>query len=77
MARYGKCKNCWWWNQIAKEKGVCWSQTYNQDDPTYTYMDSYCPDYSNRTAYNKIFKQTLKEWLKEQNFKFITYKELY
>ena len=74
MVRFGHCKNCWWWNRVAKNKGICWFQTYYEDNPHYTYIDAYCPDYTNRLKANKENKQTLKEWLEEQNFKFITYK---
>lgn len=77
MSRFGHCKNCWWWNQVGKDKGICWFQTHYEDSPHYSYIDSYCPDYTNRLKSNKENKQTLKEWLEEQNFKFITYRELY
>ena len=77
MSRFGHCKNCWWWNRVGKDKGICWFQTHYEDSPHYSGIDEYCPDYTNRIKSNKENKQTLKEWLEEQNFKFITYRELY
>ena len=76
MPRYGHCKNCWWWNQVTKDNGICWFRTYYGDNPHYSGIGGYCPDYSNRIKTNKENKQTLKEWLEEQNLNFIIYKEL-
>ena len=77
MSRYGHCKNCWWWNQIAKDKGICWFQTYYDDNPSYSGIDEYCPDYRNRRVGNKFDGVTLKQWLEEGGHKYITYKKLY
>ena len=75
MPRYGHCKNCWWWNQVGKVNGICWFQTYYEDNPHHSDIDEYCPDYSNRIKTNRE-NETLKEWLEKQNFNFIIYKEL-
>lgn len=77
MSRFGHCKNCWWWNQVGKDKGICWFQTYYDDNPHYSCIDEYCPDYRNRRVGNKFDGITLKQWLEEGGHKYIIYKKLY
>ena len=73
--RYGKCKSCWWWNQIGESKGICWMQTYYDEDPHYSNIDEYCPDHCPRTRANKQ-DGTLKQWLEHRGHKYIIYKRL-
>lgn len=75
MAALGHCKHCWWWNQTGERTGVCWFNSYSEDSKDYTNIDSYCPDYFNRATGNKD-TGTLKKWLKEQNFKYVTYRKI-
>lgn len=77
MSRFGHCKNCWWWNQVGENKGICWFQTHYEDSPNYSYINEYCPDYRNRRVGNKFDGITLKQWLEEGGHKYITYKKLY
>lgn len=77
MPRFGKCKNCWWWNQVGEKKGICWMVTKYDDEPYYTNIDGYCPDYRNRLVGNKFDGITLKQWLEEGGHKYIIYKKLY
>jgi hypothetical protein len=76
MPRFGKCKTCWWWNQVGENKGICWMQTHYDDDPHYSDSNSYCPDHNPRRDANKR-GGTLKQWLEEGGHKYIIYKKLY
>lgn len=74
--RFGHCKNCYWWDRCAKDKGICFMHTYSED--TITQEDSYCPDFVNRKKYEKESGMTLKKWTEQNEFKgrYITYREI-
>jgi hypothetical protein len=76
MARFGRCKNCWWWNKIGKDKGNCLFNATKEDDDIIG-PEGYCQDYYSRTKGNKEFGETLQEWCKKHGFKYIIYRELY
>ena len=51
-------------------------QTHYDDDPHYSDSKSYCPDHNSRRDANKR-NGTLKQWLEDGGYKYITYKKLY